>query len=1653
MTKARRLLAVAALLGVTALVSSSSSWGDSADRKDRIKLRPDGDGVADASLAPAAAPSEEALATAKLTKGDPVLYRTMGGDSLFAVQLKPALEAVKAQPRDYLIMIGISASQAGGPWFAARQLAEELVKHAGEQDRVSIWTINDPENTKNLTQGFAFPRSQPGRFEPVLEKFKKDEWPAGTTDLGRGLERAINSFEITEGRRRILLYLGDGLSTHNPVSNSARTQLCKQMVDRKITFFPVPLGMAFNPDNLHGLASGTGGTVVRVQVLEETREDAMKKLQEAFAAPILYPTRFEMEGVAEFLPSRLPPLRPDVPTLVVGRIPSGGHKSPEQALKNLSYVIQGVAQDGREDVVIRKTETLPEPELDNFFLVSILNQWQNAREQPALVRADRALVFAYEQNRLQREDLLLGAQLAMQNNELDAAAALYERVQKLSPTDPDAAAGMKVLANLREGKITRESLRKRLDEMQRDLLRVEKGGKVTRLKRDEIIRLAQLGEKANLPKGGVDLPPQEREDLLQQHRDRQIIEEQKTTEMVDFALRKARRTLEANPDEARELLRGTLLRVSDDPDIGERVRTDLVNRLQIELRNVEIQGAAIKLRREDQARMREAVAREITREKQQEAEMASLEGQYRVYKNLINRARFEETTEREVLAGLTAMRQEAIIKGTPVPVAVTSAYFQTAVGYNLQQMIELRRRREQGFMATMMSVERSAVPFPDEPPISFPPLATWRAITEERTKRNIYTSADLPNDREGRQEAQRIWKLLDIPMDTKTFDAPAGMSLKDFIGLIYDKFSQQNIEVPILVDFEAFKDANPDVYKEPGDLYDIKVAIPQIPKKLALGTILRIALGKIPTNNATFLIRRNYIEITTSDAQQKEKITRVYPVGDLVLPISPAGPNSLNQLGGALGAGQAFSGGGLQGIGGGFGGGLAGIGGGLGGFGGGLGGFGGGLGGLGALGGGLGALGGGLGALGGGLGALGVGGLGALGAGGLGALGVGGVGFPGGGLAGIGGFQIGGGLAGGIPGIGGGVAGVAGGVILGGAMGQNCLGFNLGGFNGNLGFQGSTQNQLLIALIQQTIAPGEWGAQNCQNPLLAAAAGMAGGPAPINQPENLSQTNTLGFYPPALALVVRGTSRIHVKQIGGYLGGKQKAGEAAGVGRDADRGPDRLAAGNPQKKLGVLGDHDEQPEDPAKKKRTEAIAKAMRTGEPCPICGKIHDEWDPRKVWQAALEYGVGDPGIILATADFLADHGKFDHVAEFLKADLRMGICVRPWVYQALAVALEASGGSQEDIRRARLSAVALNPKDALGFLRGARALADARQWERCLGFCRQAAQLEPNLSDVYDDALHYAELAKDSRAMEWAVGNLLSKDWPVDNEVLHLKAQAKLEALAQVLDGEGRKDEAERMRNTLRRQRERDVVVQLTWQDGTGPADLEMSIAEPGGTVCSSQQRQTPGGGILLGNTLSQRNRATYVAAEGFTGNYDITIRPLWGRPLGGRALLEVIQHQGTPRETRHVQAVAVDGKRTVKVALAAGRRTAVAVVPPPGLREKPTDEEKRVPGGIMATLRDIADPDVSDYQKTTGSAGSTAPSALALEPELRSRPRGEHLALQVGITPASGSGIDLTARAIVSDDQRRVTLSVTPVFQTVARASGPVVNLPIIPGGTEP
>src|SRR5262249_41952379 len=152
----------------------------------------------------------------------------------------------------------------------------------------------------------------------------------------------------------------------------------------------------------------------------------------------------------------------------------------------------------------------------------------------------------------------------------------------------------------------------------------------------------------------------------------------------------------------------------------------------------------------------------------------------------------------------------------------------------------------------------------------------------------------------------------------------------------------------------------------------------------------------------------------------------------------------------------------------------------------------------------------------------------------------------------------------------------------------------------------------------------------------------------------------------------------------------------------------------------------------------------------------------------------------------------------------------------------------------------------------------ADQKRYDRAVAFCRQASLLEPNAPQPYAEALVYAESARDTQTMEWAAGTLLRQDWPTNGETLHAQASARLSTLARRLEGGTRKPEADRLRDTAARLRERDLVLVLTWQ---GDADLDLEVREPIGTTCSCLQRQTPGGGILLGDTIAEGQRESYV------------------------------------------------------------------------------------------------------------------------------------------------------------------------------------------------
>ncbi|HEY7311775.1 MAG TPA: hypothetical protein VH643_20600 [Gemmataceae bacterium] len=1583
----RRLLAVGTVLSLIGLLASTHLWGhpqgqpknmlDSSGQQNPVNINLDQQ-------------ITDELSVSHFADRPLVLYRPDQGETFMALQVKPKLKEGPARPRDYLILVDTAAHMAGGHLSAAQAVARKLLTKVGENDRVALWTVNT--KAADLSTGFQSCRemiaslkelerteAERQRKEPqsakksfdaaaALEKgaqdgaescrklnaaFKKlaEQYPSGAVNLKDALPKAIGEFDGKKDRQAMILFFGSGQSIAGPIDADLRTSLCRDMVAKQIAFYSVPLGIHMEPYNLHGFANGTGGKVVRLS-LSRSGDKWVKDMLDAAAQPILYPDDIKLPpAITEAYPTKLPPLRPDVPTLLVGK-----GKIDRKTIAQIEYKLTGKVAG--EDVTVDVAEKTPDADEDNFFLVNMVEQWKAAKDRPALLQADRALAYAYERNQMARADLVAQGEWAVEKNKFDIAERLFKQAIKADPTSARAKAGLKLVEDLRSGKKTLDDVKK--------MVKIQKGDKVQRVTptgktvKDAEELYADPEKKDERPLA----PEQAERDRQAEIAARQAIVDQEQRKVVDEAIRRAARLVQTDPDAAHDFLKRTLDGVRTNPDISNKARAALGDRVERALQQADIRGAVVKRDQAEALSLLAAANARTTLTAAQRLEQDRVRERMRVFHNLMDQAR-----EQEAYRHAQAIRKDLIDQGLPVPPAVTAAYAVGLAGYHLREEQELRRIRQERWLAVMLQVEKSHIPFPDEPPVEFPPPALWRELSELRKAR--YESTSFGSDMPAR--GLELQRLLSKPVKYPGMDDPKA-TLSEVLEQLAKRYNLSFDIREKAFEFENLKEVGKTEVATPNPIPEMHTT---------LSTVLRKVLSRIPVpSGATYLIRRDVIEITTGTFAGAEKTVRVYPVADLVTPI----PNAINftMLQGAATI-FGLSAGAL--------GGFAGIGG---------------MAGLGAVG------------LRGGLGLAGIGGLAGLG------------GLAGGNLGGLGGV-------GGIAGLGGqgfqnlGAAGNQGmGGFQGQFQGQGNLGMGgiagfggqqlgqFGNLGGQFGLQGGNQSQILITLIRQVVGkPKDWAIQ------FDPITGQPLNPLDDNQAEGLNQENNqLGFYPPAQALAVKASSTIHNRASSLIIA----PGAMGGMGA--------LPNGNRDPNVRVAGQGDDRPDDKDPNKKRPPL--------------------DPRTVWQDALVRGAADPGQIIATADFLVLTKKFDHAAEFLKANLRQGIVVEPWVYQSLALALRMSGGSAEEIERAEVSTADREPKDAQGFLQAAKALAQDEKYPLALAFCQQAALLEPGTPHAYSDALDYAELSRDGKAMEWAAGNLLRQDWPVNNKKLQDRAAQKIESLGKLLDQKGRKEEAEHLRNAIADKRQRDFVIKLNWQ---GDADMDLHVIEPTGSVCSPLNRQTVGGGILIGDSLADMTSETYLAAEAFSGVYEVEIENVWGHPLGGKVQLRIIRHQGTPEETEELRTVVMKSKHSERIKLKPlddGRRTETAYVAPREQQRtpEPSPATGESPDKVLHQLRVMADPEVTGVSRgfngaTTSSGQPILPSQIKRGAESET-PLNDRMLYQTRVKPFVQNAMNITAQAAISADRRYVRLSMSPVFNTVTGfQTVPVVVNPTIPG----
>jgi von Willebrand factor type A domain len=522
---------------------------------------------------------------------------------------------------------------------------------------------------------------------------------------------------------------------------------------------------------------------------------------------------------------------------------------------------------------------------------------------------------------------------------------------------------------------------------------------------------------------------------------------------------------------------------------------------------------------------------------------------------------------------------------------------------------------------------------------------------------------------------------------------------------------------------------------------------------------------------------------------------------------------------------------------------------------------------------------------------------------------------------------------------------------------------------------------------------------------------------------------------------------------------------------DADGGAQGSAAPAKEKKTGIkLQDSGARNQASASNSTVSATlgdAKSnSRSASPStakPIV--VKDSGDPVKFWNDYFA-SLREPDeqhseavyherneTIRATAKELMSQHKFDQVSALLGAALRNGYA-QPWMYEGLALSLQAQNAPKEEVERALMSAVDF-AKSATDLMNVAVYMARVGFDARALKVMRQASALEPFRHEPYMHGLKIAQRLNDADGIRWACLGVLSQAWPNDKKEVAESAQFAADALLEKLQHDGNTAKADDFRHALAQAKQRDCRVEVRW---SGNADIDLTVEEPTGAVCSLHAPRSSGGGVMQGDTYvrlksgandgSAEFSQSYVLPQGFSGQYKVLVRRIWGQVATGKVTVDVYTHDGTPEVVHVCQQIPVsDRDALVTFDLADGRR------------KEPLAQAQLANAAAdqMAVSRSVLAQQISALaDASSGSSGSSSTGSLPQVPgtivvnNQNGLPffRGNAVGYQPVITTLS-EGAQMSASAVISADRRYVRINAVPFFSSIGPVS--TFNFATGAGGT--
>ena len=776
-------------------------------------------------------------------------HTAVNGHAYSAVVLKASELPKGIVARDHVILIDTSASQVGAHRKQGLAVLTSMLQSLPETDRVRLYAVD--VQAEALDEGFTSPRSEEVRAS--LDTLQS-RVPLGATNLRAVLEAALNA--APADRPADITYIGDGMSTADLIESAELRELLANLRQRQVPVSSFGVGPQLNLHLLGILAHQTGGLVTFDTTVDAKKTPEEKALEQgrvlaaALQSPVFFPTQMTVTPEsASLLPGTPLPMRTDRETIYL----------TSQALPANTRIALTDGNDPTASLEWKMAAPLEQS------AVAFLPEFARRSEQDAGLSnslAGLSLMNLAQDEFAQRvANLVDRGQLALQNGDIRQAAHFAEQVAQVDPSNPEA-----------------QSLSKAVKR-----LSVRTVSQVAAGDAPPAAPTPDLEERVN---------PDANASLLDNQQVTTAVMTQKLRNQVSSAIESARKS--DDPDAGLGRLKQVLDAVKSAIDIAPEDRSRLQKQLEGEILQQKNQKEI-----SEQRRTQALVARAQLESTQRLAEQLMLdEGRL---ENLIDRVRALMSEGKHGRDEAYAEAQDVAdfaVNLRPGESTSAAARFNAESAQQLLRAYRLRARRADQFLETLHQTELSHVPFPDEPPIRFPPAAVWKSLSERRRKwATVDLKKDSPNE-------QRIQSALKETTEVAFVDSPlseALLVLKDLHG------------IEIWLDKETLAGAS--------------IATDQ-PVNLQLsGISLRSALRLLlEPLLLTYVIEDEVMKITTQEKADEKMSTRVYPVADLVIPIISQGGGQ--QQGGQQGGGQQQGGGG-GGFGGGGGGGGFGGGGGM----------------------------------------------------------------------------------------------------------------------------------------------------------------------------------------------------------------------------------------------------------------------------------------------------------------------------------------------------------------------------------------------------------------------------------------------------------------------------------------------------------------------------------------------------------------------------------------------------------------------------------------------------------------------------------------------------------------------------------------------------